>query len=264
MCSWELAAYAALAAGGTYMSTEAANDAADRQQDAMNAALAQQEGYDRQAEAKAMENAQEYAPEKRAERFEEARQSAGESLAQSLVKSREEAGPTEQASGRLSETFAADRAGKMADQFQKSVDMARLMGNMQGVQNMLGGEAINNADYASQLGTIGRNARGSYNAAQPGIIGAGKVNAGQMALGSALSSVGTSGLASGLGSAFGSSSSAGAGQLGSGTYGMESAWGGTPAAGSDLMASSGGTGLGYDLGSGIGQKNTMFNYRSPW
>lgn len=204
MCDWTYALYAALAAGGSYMQSEAANDAAERQQDAMNAALAQQEGYDRQAEAKALENAQEYAPEKRTERFNEARESAGESLAQSLVKSREEAGPTEQATGRLSEAFTADRAGKMADQFQQSVDMARLMGKMRGVQDMLGNEAITNADYASQLGTIGRNARGSYNAAQPGIVAAGKVNSGQMALGSALSSIGTSGMTSGLGSAFGS------------------------------------------------------------
>lgn len=208
MCSWELAAYAALAAGGTYMSTEAANDAAERQQDAMNAALAQQEGYDRQAEAKALENAQEYAPEKRTERFNEARESAGESLAQSLIKSREESGPVEQASGRLSETFSADRAGKMADQFQKSVDMARLMGNMRGVQDMLGNEAITNADYASQLGIIGRNARGALNASKPGIEGAGKVNAGQVALGSLMSSAGQSKLASGFGNLFGNASTA--------------------------------------------------------
>jgi hypothetical protein len=203
MCGWEWIPYAvaaAAAAGGSYMSSEAANDAADRQAAALNAAMEGQDLLSRKAEGKALDNAEEYKMEDRTQRFEDTRQQAGESLVQSLIKSREEGGAPDQASGRLSESFSADRASKLADQFQKSVDNARLMGNMRGTQDMLGNEAIMNADYASQLNTIGRNARGSMDAARPGILSAGKVNTGQVALGSAISSLGTSYLGGQLGS----------------------------------------------------------------
>jgi hypothetical protein len=203
MCDPMSAAAIVATAVGSKMQADAANDAAERQQDALNAQLEQQDIYNRQAESKAMENAQEYAPEKRAKRFEEAQQEAGDSLVQSLVKSREATGTPDQTAGRVSETFESDRATKMADQFQKSVDMARLMGKMRGTQDMLGNEAITNGDYASQLGTIGRNASGSWNAAQPGITAAGRVNSGQMAMGGLLGGLGSAGMSSGLGSAFG-------------------------------------------------------------
>lgn len=193
------------AAGGSYMSAEASNAAAQRQADALNTALEKQDGFNRKAEAKAIDNAEQYDMTDRTKRFEDTRQAAGDSLVQSLIKSREESGAPSQASGRLSESFSSDRTSKLADQFQQSVDMARLMGKMRGTQDMLGNEAIMNADYASQLNTIGRNARGSYDAAQPGIISAGKVNSGQVAAGSLLSSLGTAG----LGSAFGSAGSLG-------------------------------------------------------
>lgn len=206
MCGWEealfYAAAAAAAAGGTYMSADAQNEAADRQAAALNAAMEQQDQYNRKAEGKALENADEYTAQNRTDRFNEARDTAAESLAQTLVKSREEAGTPAQATGRVSQDYTADNSSKMATEFQKAVDNARLMGKMRGVQDMLGNEGVMNADYASQLNTISRNAKGAYDAAQPGIQLAGKVDAGQMAAGSLLQSVGTSALGSGLGKAF--------------------------------------------------------------
>lgn len=254
-----LAIAAVVAAGyGAKTQSDAANEAADRQAAALNASMEQQDQFARKAESKALDNAEEYDMTDRTARLEESKQAAGDSLVQSLIKSREEIGSPDQASGKVSESFTADRATKLADQFQQSVDNARLMGNMNGVQNMLGNEGIMNADYASQLRTIGRNAGGSWNAAQPGIATAGKVDANKVALGSMLQAAGTSYLSGaagkGLGSAF---SSSGPSALGSGTYGMDSAWGGTSAAGSDMLASSGGTSLGYDLGSGLGKMRMM-------
>lgn len=213
MCGWEWIPYAvaaAAAAGGAYTQSEAANDAADRQSAALNAAMEQQDQFNRKAEGKALENADQYDMTDRTQRFEDTRQKAGDSLVESLIKSRGESATPDQASGRLSESFSADRATKLADQFQKSVDNARLMGNMRGTRDMLGNESIMNADYASQLNTIVRNAKGSYDSAQPGILAAGKVNSGQVALGSLLQSVGTSYLAGGLGKAFGGTATAGA------------------------------------------------------
>lgn len=206
MCGWEeaLLAAAVVAAGaGAKVQSDASNDAVDRQAAALNAAMEQQDVWARKAEGKALDNAQEYDMTDRTQRLDESKQAAGDSLVQSLIKSREETGSPEQASGKVSESFTADRASKLADQFQTSVDNARLMGNMNGVQNMLGNEGIMNADYASQLRTIGRNAGGSWNAAQPGIATAGKVDANKVALGSMLQAAGTSYLGGQLGSAFG-------------------------------------------------------------
>lgn len=200
-------AIAAIAAAGYGAKTQsdAANEAADRQAAALNASMEQQDQFARKAESKALDNAEEYDMTDRTARLEESKKAAGDSLVQSLIKSREEVGSPDQASGKVSESFTADRATKLADQFQQSVDNARLMGNMNGVQNMLGNEGIMNADYASQLRTIGRNAGGSWNAAQPGIATAGKVDANKVALGSMLQAAGTSYLGSSLGSAFGGS-----------------------------------------------------------
>lgn len=202
MCDWTYAAAALLSAYGANTQAEAQNDAADRQQQAINAQLEQQDQWSRVAENKAMDNAQEYDMTKRTDRLEQAKVDAGNSLADSLVASRAEIGTPDQAAGKLSEAFTADKASKQADQLQSSVDMAKLMGRMRGTQDMLGNEAITNADYASQLNTIGRNAQGSYNAAQPGIIAAGKVDGTQMGLGGLLQGAGTAYLGSGLGKGF--------------------------------------------------------------
>lgn len=212
-------AIAAIAAAGYGAKTQsdAANEAADRQAAAMNATLEQQDQFNRKAEGKALENADQYDMTDRTQRLEETRQKAGDSLVESLVKSRQESGSPDQAAGKVSESFTADRATKLADQFQSSVDNARLMGRMRGNQDMLGNEAIMNADYASQLNTIGRNANGSYQAAQPGIAVAGKVDANKVMTGAMLQSLGTSYLGSvagkGLGSAFSSSGNVGGGTL---------------------------------------------------
>lgn len=208
MCDLGVSEYAMIAAalaaaGGSYISADAANDAADRQAAVLNEAMEQQDQWSRKAEGKALENANEYDMADRTQRFEDTRQAAGDSLVQSLIKSREESGAPSQASGRLSESFSSDRTSKLADQFQQSVDMARLMGKMRGTQDMLGNEAIMNADYASQLNTIGRNARGDFDTVKPRMELAGKVNAGQVAAGTLISSLGSSYLASGLGGAFG-------------------------------------------------------------
>lgn len=212
--SWTYAAYAAAAAMAAYGANEQAkaqNEAADRQAAALNAAMEQQDQWSKKSEQKAMDNAQEYDMGKRTQRLEDTQQAATDTLTNSLVKSREEIGAPDVAEGKLSDAFTADRAQKMSDQFQKSVDMARLMGKMRGVQDMLGNEAITNADYASQLNTIGRNAKGDYSAAQPGIAQAGKVNAGQMTMGALAQSLGTSYLMSGALSGLGGGAGAGAG-----------------------------------------------------
>lgn len=199
MCDPATIAYGFASLAGTKMQIDAQEEAADRQQAALNAALEQNDQYSQQAEHVAMQNAAEYTPGTRAQRFDEARTAAGDSLAQQLTASREAAPVKLGASGRLSEEFNTDSAKASADQYQQSIDMARLMGKMRGASDMLTNEGYTNADYASQLGLIGRNAQGAYQAAQPGINAAGRVDQGSMLAGGLAQGVGMAGMSSSLG-----------------------------------------------------------------
>lgn len=197
------AEYAALAAivGGTYIQNEAASDAADRQQAAMNAALEQQDQFSQQAEKTALENAEQYRPEARAQRFDEARETAGQSLAQQLVQARETVKSPEASGGRLSRAFNATAAKSQADQLQDSVDMARAMGRVRGAGDMKTAEGYVDSDYASRLARIGAGAVGHGRAAQVGINAAGQPDYTMLALGQIGTGVGMGTLARGFNSA---------------------------------------------------------------
>lgn len=199
MCDVMSAVSALASVYGMQMQSDAQNDAIERQQKAVNAALEQQDQYSRAAESKALENAQNYDMTKRTEEFNTAREAAGDSLAQQLTQAREAAPKTSQPAGRLSAEFLTGQAKSAADQYDKSIQMAQLMGKMRGANDLLTNEGYRNADYASQLGTIGRNAQGSARAAQPGIDAAGRVDGGKMMLGGFASSLGTGYLGSNIG-----------------------------------------------------------------
>ena len=194
-----MALAAAGSIGGTLLSANAQSEAADRQQAAINASLEQSDNYSKQAEGKALENAAQYNAADRLKKFEETKTAAGDSLAQQLTQSREAAPQSAQASGRMSQAFLTGDATAKADQLEQSISNAKLMGNMRGGSDMLTEEGYQNADYASQLGLIGRNAQGSANAAQAGINAAGQVDSGQSMLGGLASSLGTAYLGSKLG-----------------------------------------------------------------
>ena len=193
MCNPAIAMLA-VSAAGTYMQSEAQNDAADKQQRAINASLEQQDQFSQKAESKALENADQYDAKDRLVKFDETRQAAGDSLAQQLTTAREAAPQTTQPSGRMSQEFLTGDAKAKADQFEESINMAQLMGKMRGAGDMLTGEGYKNADYASQLGLIGRNANGSARASQAGINAAGQVDSGSMLAGGLLSGLGSAGL----------------------------------------------------------------------
>ena len=203
MCDPMSAGMAAVSLVGAKMQSDAQNDAINRQQKAINSALEQQDQYSRQAEGKALVNAQNYDMGKRLQSFDTAREEAGKSLAQQLTQTRETSPNPSQAAGRMSQEFLSGSAKAAADQFEKSINMAQLMGRMRGASDMVTQEGYRNADYASQLGQIGRNAQGAARSSEIGIKNAGRVNGGQVALGSGLSHIGTSYLSSSLGKALG-------------------------------------------------------------
>lgn len=217
MCDVMSAAAAVASLYGAKMQSDAQNDAIDRQQKAVNASLEQQDQYSRAAESKALENAQNYDMTKRTEEFNTAREAAGDSLAQQLTQARESAPKTSQPAGRLSAEFLTGQAKTMADQYDKSIEMAQLMGKMRGANDLLTNEGYRNADYASQLGTIGRNAQGSARASEPGIIAAGKVDGGKVMLGGLASQLGTGYLGKSIGSQMGDLFSTGPTMSGAGS-----------------------------------------------
>lgn len=200
MCDPMSIASVAASLYGAKMQSDAQNDAADRQQKAINNSLEQQDQYSQKAEAKALENADQYQANDRLKKFDEARSDAGDSLAQQLTQAREAAPATSAPAGRMSKEFLNGDASAKADQFAKSIEMAQLMGKMRGAGDMLTDEGYANADYASQLGMIGRNAQGAGQAAQPGITAAGKVDSGALMLGGGLQSIGTAYLGNQAGS----------------------------------------------------------------
>lgn len=203
MCDAMSAAAAVASIYGTKMQSDAQNDAIERQQKAVNASLEQQDQYSRAAESKALENAQNYDPTKRTEEFNKSREAAGDSLAQQLTQAREAAPKTSQPAGRMSAEFLTGQAKSAADQYDKSIQMAQLMGKMRGANDLLTNEGYRNADYASQLGIIGRNALGSARSGAIGIENAGMVNGGKVALGANLATIGNRHLGSSLGKAAG-------------------------------------------------------------
>jgi len=194
-----MALSAAASLGGTLLSANAQSEAADRQQAAINASLEQSDNFSKQAEGKALENATQYDATDRLKKFDETKAAAGDSLAQQLTASREAAPASSQPSGRLSQAFLTGDATAKANQLEQSIANAKLMGNMRGAGDMLTSEGYQNADYASQLGLIGRNAQGSANAAQAGINAAGQVDGTSSMLGGLASGLGTSYLGSQLG-----------------------------------------------------------------
>ncbi len=212
--------------GGAYMQNEAANDAADRQQQLISNAAEEQDKLSRKAEGTALENAEEYNPQTRLARFMDARQSAGDSLVSDLTTAREQqglsGGKSEQATGRLSQDFLTGKAAAAADEYQKSVDMARLMGNMRGAGDMLTAEGLTNADYALKGGMIGSQARRSLGAAQPGIASAGTPDGSAMMIGGLAQGLGSAGMTMGAksGTLTGAGTTAPKSRLGSGMYGI--------------------------------------------
>lgn len=199
MCEPATIGALALSAAGSYMQSQAQDEAADKQQKAINDSLELQDQYSQKAEAKALENADQYDAKDRLVKFDETRQAAGDSLAQQLTASREAAPQTAQPSGRMSQAFLTGDAKAKADQFEQSINMAQLMGKMRGAGDMLTDEGYKNADYATQLGLIGRDANGSARASQAGINAAGQVDSGSMLAGGLLSGAGSSLLSSNLG-----------------------------------------------------------------
>lgn len=199
----------AAAAGGTYLQHQETEKAANRQQQAINDALARQDEYAAKARQVATQNAEQYDPKTRLEKYDEAATKAGDSLAQTLATVTESQPSTSlAASGKMSNEFLAGSARAKAAETERALQMARLMGKVRAPTDLTQQEGYANADAASRIGVLAGNAAGAYRAAQPGINAAGRTNSGTMLAAGLMSNLGKAALMGSAGGAAGGSNAA--------------------------------------------------------
>lgn len=177
----------AAAAGGTAIQTNAQQAAADRQARANEAALAEQDGFRRKNADLLMGAAQQYNGTDREQAAQVQQTAAGEKLNTAVASNQlAQLGPGAQANGTVSREFTAVQGQRLMEGLKKAANTARLMGNLRGFENLKQAEAARTGDSAIEQGVNSAVARSQWEAAQPRIANAGKVNQGAMILGSIL------------------------------------------------------------------------------
>lgn len=177
----------AAAAGGTAIQMDAQQSAADRQARANDAALQEQDGFRRKNADLLMGAAQQYNGTDREQAAITQQTAAGDKLNTAVTSNQLAAlGPGAAANGTVSREFTALQGQRLMEGLKKAAETARLMGNLRGFDNLKQGEAAVTANSAIDQGVNSSVARSQWEAAQPRIANAGRVNQGQMILGSIL------------------------------------------------------------------------------
>lgn len=177
----------AAAAGGTAIQMNAQQSAANRQARANDAALAEQDAFRRKNADLLMGAAQQYNGTDREQAVQVQQAAAGDKLNTAVTSNQlAQLGPGAQANGTVSREFTALQGQRLMEGLKKASDQARLMGNLRGFDNLKQGEAARMGDSAIEQGVNSAAARSQWEAAQPRIANAGRVNQGAMILGSIL------------------------------------------------------------------------------
>jgi hypothetical protein len=177
----------AAAGGGTAIQLNAQQAAADRQARANEAALQEQDGFRRKNADLLMGAAQQYNGTDREQAAQVQQAAAGEKLAAAVTSNQlAQLGPGAQANGTVSREFTALQGQRLMEGLKKAAEQARLMGNLRGFENLKQAEGARMGDSAIEQGVNSAAARSQWEAAQPRIANAGKVNQGAMILGSIL------------------------------------------------------------------------------
>jgi hypothetical protein len=178
----------ATAVGGTAIQMDAQQSAAKRQAREQEAATLEQQGFRNKNADLLMGAAQQYNGTDREVAATAQQAAAGDKL-NTAVQSNQLAqlGPGAAANGTVSREFTALQGQRLMEGLKKAADTARLMGNLRGFDNLKQGEAATTANSAIEQGVNSAAARSQWEAAQPRIANAGRVNSGQMLLGSVLS-----------------------------------------------------------------------------
>lgn len=187
MCMDPMTAAALVATiGGAKMQYDAQSNAVRRQAAAEQDALDQQDQARQRNQALVMQGAQQYDATAREQAL-GAQQQASTDKLQAAVQAN--AAPQFQnpaVAGTVSSSFTALQGQRLVEAMKRAADQARLMGATQGFDNLRRQEAANDAETGIQTGLNSAIARGQYEAAQPRIANAGRVNQGQMLAGALL------------------------------------------------------------------------------
>lgn len=177
----------AAAAGGTAIQMNAQEAAANRQARANEQAVLEQDGFRRKNADLLMGAAQQYNGTDREQAAQVQQTAAGDKLSTAVTSNQlAQLGPGAQANGTVSREFTALQGQRLMEGLKKASDQARLMGNLRGFDNLKQGEAARTGDSAIEQGVNSATARSQWEAAQPRIADAGRVNQGAMILGSLL------------------------------------------------------------------------------
>lgn len=177
----------AAAAGGTAIQMDAQQSAANKQARANEAAMLEQQGFRQKNADLLMGAAQQYNGTDREAAAVTQQAGAGDKLNTAVTSNQlAQLGPGAAANGTVSREFTALQGQRLMEGLKKASETARLMGNLRGFDNLKQAEGLNTANSAIEQGVNSAAARSQWEAAQPRIADAGRVNQGQMILGSLL------------------------------------------------------------------------------
>lgn len=183
------AATIAITLAGAKVQQNAVNAAESRRQRAEEAAVMEQQGFQRKAQDSLLDAAGQYNATDREQALQTQQATAGDKLRESVVSNQlPQLGEGAALQGVVSKEFSALQGQRALESLKKAAETAKLMGNLRGLDMLKTKEAGVMGDSAVDQGLTGAVARSQWNARQPGISNAGKVNSGQMILGQVLQS----------------------------------------------------------------------------
>lgn len=189
----QMAALAAMVAG-SYMQYQASVDAADRQQAAIKQGLERQAELQKQAEAKALEQAGKFAPGDRAAQKTAIENQIATDLMAPVSESQAIRSEQSTTQGNVSSDYSEAKARSTAESLKSAEQLARLLGKTTSANRLRMNEGIGLMDTGQAIDQLNSFSRGQQAADNIGIQVAGRPDAEQVFLGSLLQTGGSAGL----------------------------------------------------------------------
>lgn len=187
------------AIAGAGMQYKATSDANKRQNESIRQGLERQRELQLEAESKAMTKAQEFNPGDRQQAQSELADQISKELAAPVSESQAIRAQEQATTGDVSQDYAAAKTKSDLVALKGAQELARLMGKSASSGRLRLNEGIGLMDTGQQIDQLGSFSRGNQAADQIAIQQAGRVDPGQVFLGSLLQTAGTAGLMSGSG-----------------------------------------------------------------
>ncbi|RII84354.1 hypothetical protein [Neopusillimonas maritima] len=193
MTGFEIASLVSLISGA-FIQNQAVQDAAARQQRAIQDSLIRQQNLQRQAEQAAMKKATEFNPDDRLDKQNVIEQQLTSEMLEPVKQNMAERVEAPSVQGDVSDDYSTARASSMAQQAKTAEALARIFGRIGSASQLRQNEAIGIGDSANEIGMLKNFSRGQHAADQVGIQAAGTPSGGAMLAGTILQGVGQTGL----------------------------------------------------------------------